>query len=196
MAPPVLLLSGWSGSGKDAVGTILTKKYGYKRLAFADYLKELVASEYSIPLEWTYTEEGKGKIVRDGLRVRDILIKRGQEIRKENTNEAFFAEKVAKQIIDEHTYVEGFVITDWRLPIEYYTIEKACNMIGIKVYKVRVKRNGQFTSPVNDQLTETSLDRWVFDTYIYNSGDSIANLQKEIDKRLFEMLPDDRSDGE
>lgn len=43
----VLALSGYRGSGKDTVATIL-KRYGYKRRAFADALKDSVSAEYGI----------------------------------------------------------------------------------------------------------------------------------------------------
>jgi hypothetical protein len=48
----VIAVSGWKGSGKDTVAEFLVKEYGYKRLSFADKLKDLVSTQYSIPREW------------------------------------------------------------------------------------------------------------------------------------------------
>ena len=41
----VLLLSGWSTSGKDTVAALLQTYYGFQRYAFADILKEIVAED-------------------------------------------------------------------------------------------------------------------------------------------------------
>lgn len=48
----VLMISGWKGSGKDTVAEFLIKEHGFKRVAFADPLKDMVAEEYGIPREW------------------------------------------------------------------------------------------------------------------------------------------------
>lgn len=45
----VIALSGWKGSGKDTVASILIGSHGYKRYAFADVLKDMVADEFNIP---------------------------------------------------------------------------------------------------------------------------------------------------
>ena len=47
----IISLSGWKGSGKDEAARILTNKYGFRRLAFADILKDMVARDYGISRE-------------------------------------------------------------------------------------------------------------------------------------------------
>lgn len=47
----VIALSGWSGSGKDLCATYIKETYGFKRLAFADPLKDLAALNYNVPRE-------------------------------------------------------------------------------------------------------------------------------------------------
>ena len=47
----LVALSGWKGSGKDTLANYLVKKYGFKRLAFADKLKDMASQEYGIPRE-------------------------------------------------------------------------------------------------------------------------------------------------
>ena len=44
----ILLLSGWKGSGKDSLASILCNKFGYKRIAFADKLKDAISRDYNI----------------------------------------------------------------------------------------------------------------------------------------------------
>jgi hypothetical protein len=47
----VVAISGWKRSGKDTVAGQLIETEGFKRVAFADPLKDSVAREYSIPRE-------------------------------------------------------------------------------------------------------------------------------------------------
>lgn len=48
----VVMISGWAGSGKDASSEHLTSKLGFKRVAFADPLKDLASKEYGVPREF------------------------------------------------------------------------------------------------------------------------------------------------
>lgn len=45
----IVAVSGWKRSGKDMVSEFLTKNQGFKRLAFADRLKDMAAEQYGIP---------------------------------------------------------------------------------------------------------------------------------------------------
>lgn len=45
----VIAISGWKRSGKDTAAEHLIKEYGFKRIAFADPLKDRVAEEFEIP---------------------------------------------------------------------------------------------------------------------------------------------------
>lgn len=55
----IVALSGWKRSGKDTAARYLIETLGYKRFGFADILKEMVAEQYAIPLEWLHNEEFK-----------------------------------------------------------------------------------------------------------------------------------------
>lgn len=46
----VIALSGWKGSGKDFAADYLVGNYGFRRLALADVLKEMVADLFNIPI--------------------------------------------------------------------------------------------------------------------------------------------------
>lgn len=46
----VVALSGWKRSGKDTVAAFLST-YGFKRVSFADALKDLVSQQYNVPRE-------------------------------------------------------------------------------------------------------------------------------------------------
>lgn len=42
----VVAVSGWAGSGKDTIANILIAEYGFKRVGFADPLKDTVAEQF------------------------------------------------------------------------------------------------------------------------------------------------------
>ena len=191
--PVVILLSGWSGAGKDAVGSILQRKWGFKRFAFADELKRLICEEYGFPIEWTTTQEGKQKTVPSaaGKTVRQLMNQRGQEIRAEKGDPGYFARFVGEQICKDLNEIEStqrFVITDWRLPVELLTLESVLASYGVCILKVRIYNSLQVESPVKDHITENQLDRYIFDAHIQNDGVSYAALEKEIEEKLYDHI--------
>jgi dephospho-CoA kinase len=180
----VILLSGWSTSGKDTVGKILEKECKAFLIAFADILKDIVAQEYNFPISLAYSEKGKQTVVSNGKTVRDLLIQRGQEIRREKKDSGYFARIVAKQIqtlLNMKSSTELVVITDWRLPIEYEVIKKN---LTCPIYTVRIQRQGLTKSPIKDSETESQLDNYIFDYVIENNGVSLESLKMEIEKKL------------
>ena len=74
----IILLRGFSNSGKDFVGNIIINQYGYKQFSFADSLKKIVAEKYNIPLEIFYSQEGKKMIYNNynnyNITYRQLLI--------------------------------------------------------------------------------------------------------------------------
>jgi hypothetical protein len=183
----VILLSGWSGSGKDTTGIILERIANCSLLAFADILKEIVAKEYGYPLCWAYSQQGKMRKVTSNKTIRDLLVQRGQEIRGEQGS-GYFAKLVAEKIKNLMSVKEpcsNIVITDWRLPIEMETLKEELNL---PILKVRINRLDQSKSPVKDSETESQLDNWKFDCILYNKGTPVQELEKEVVKKLVPLL--------
>jgi hypothetical protein len=181
----VLLLSGWSTSGKDMVASLLQEYYGFQRHAFADILKEMVAEEYQFPVEWAHSEVGKQKIplLGGGKTVRELLILRGQGIREERKDPGLFARLVAEKIQQTSDHA---VITDWRLPIELDTLETSLDPKCL--LKIRIQRTGLLKSPVPDSFTETQLDSYRFDFTLKNPGTTREALFQQIQQTLIPML--------
>jgi hypothetical protein len=184
--PCVILIAGWSGAGKDTVGKIIQNKWDCTRFAFADVLKEMVVEEYKFPFKWTQTQQGKQWLLPHGETVRQVLIRRGQEIRAQHNDPGFFARIVANKIKDalETTEIKTFVITDWRLPIELLTLEQELTSLGTTFRKVKVLREGQTESPVTDQTTEYQLVDYIFDEVIVNDGKNIQALEVQVVEQL------------
>lgn len=194
----ILLLSGWSTSGKDAIANLLCKKYVFRRLAFADPLKEMVAEEYNIPLAYLHDEERKRNVCvsvgSEQKTLREVLIQRGQEIRQEHGNPGFFADIVGNQILKEketagkHSFIIDYVISDWRLPIELETLKEI--LPASEILTARVQRRELTESPVKDSQTEHQLDSQPFEVIFENDGVSLRELDREIVKKLRPYLSD------
>ena len=178
----IILLSGWSNSGKSTVAELLCERYQANVYAFADELKKIVAEEFQFPFEWTQTQEGKQQLAPNGKTVRELLIQRGQEIRAEKNDLGFFARQVAKEI---HKAEQSglHVVSDWRLPIELETLKQ--EFPDMRIVTVRIQRDGQEESPVADSLTEHELDTYFFEYVLKNAGKNKDALAFAITTMLF-----------
>jgi dephospho-CoA kinase len=190
----ILLLSGWAGSGKDATARVLSNA-GFQRWAFADELKRQVANELGISLGMTHTVEGKNTVIQ-GKTVREWLIQRGQEIRAEKQNPGYFAWKVCDSLFETQmrlmatstaTHPLRICISDWRLLDEYEIVKRFAEQSGHTLVTVRIQREGQVRSSVNDLLTEHQLDEFPFDVRIRNNG-TWSQLQEELQNKLRKWL--------
>lgn len=75
-------LAGKKGAGKDCVADMLVKREGFKKVAFADPLKELCSKVFRLDLQYFYDEKLKEKVLPDGYlnldyhhldKIRDIV---------------------------------------------------------------------------------------------------------------------------
>ena len=186
----LLFLSGWSGVGKDAAASILQRRYGFQRLAFADPLKLIVADELGVPLEMLHTQEGKATLMPNGETIRDVLIRRGQEIRAEVKDPGYFANCIANWILNDDSAPHGYVISDWRLMVEYETMMKRLGKI-CTAYTVRVYRRDQLESPVKNAYTENGLDNILFDITLENPGTTLEEYEAIICKTFDSVLKEE-----
>ena len=159
----IIGLSGYAQTGKDTVADILALQHGFKRVAFADKIRECL---YTLnPL----VEEGGTYRLKEWV---DNMgwenAKRFPEVRR--LLQTFGAE-VGRNLIDPNLWVEmtmsglnrdeNIVITDVRFPNEYEAIKWAYGEIW------RIERPG--VEPINGHYSETALDGWQFDRIIENS---------------------------
>ena len=180
MTTTVLFLSGWSTSGKDAVGQVLAGQ-GWTRFAFGDALKEAVADTYGISLDSMHTSAGKMQVCADGRTVRQVLIDHGKVMR-ETLGQDVFAARVAKAIMDSGC--SHGVVTDWRLPEEGEALRHLLRDHARRFCTVRVVRRHLDTSPIADARTEHALDDMDFDAVLDNPGDSMEALQHNVQQCL------------
>ncbi len=168
----IVLVTGWVGSGKDTFANVLVKHKGYRRFAFADPIKEMVAQEHKIPIELLHTQVGKQTVV-DGKTLRQHCIDLGESKRREDIQ--YWGKMIAQQI--QESNCQKVVISDWRLLPELFAIQNA--FPNAFIVPIRMNRAAQYISSVPD-LTEYSLLGFPFVFIIQNSGISEEELLNQI----------------
>ena len=123
----IVILTGLKGSGKDEVAKILINKFGYKKLAFANLLKDTLASLLDWPrdgLEGTTPEQREWREKIDpkyGFSPRQALQKVGTELLRDQLYKNIWVDAVLRQIAkSKHA---KFVITDCRYANEIFAFK-------------------------------------------------------------------------
>ena len=186
----IIGISGYSGSGKDLVGTIIQEislnKWHVKK--WAGKLKTMASILTGIPVEkfedqdfkktemgpeWDcqFYTEGSGWQRRPML-VRDFLQKLGTDAIRNGLHENTWVNAT----LADYTIDANWIITDTRFPNEAEAIKKAGGII------VRINRPG--VQPINPHPSETSLDDWNFDAIINNDGD-VADIVHKVGLFLY-----------
>jgi hypothetical protein len=156
-SPQIVLLAGWAGSGKDLFGAYLTKNHGYRRYAFADPVKDLVAAGCGIDRASLDTAEGKAAIHGPtGQGVRQLLISYAEESRA--ADPTCWASAIASRILADKP--PRVVVTDWRHLDEFFALQRA--VPAATFYFLRCTRYGERYSSVPD-ATEYGLLGFPFD---------------------------------
>ncbi len=185
----VVGVSGYAGSGKDAVAEALVSRHGFERAGFADALKELAYN--ADPM-----------VSPDGRRLSGVVDEIGWDRAKTELPEVRgtfrqFCRRgilqrfgtAAREVLGEDVWVDALfrrhretrclVVSDVRLPNEM----EAVRARGGRV--VRVVRPG--VGPVNGHISETALDHAELDAVIDNDG-SLTDLTCKVERLLGEAV--------
>ena len=170
----IIGLVGYIGSGKGTVGDILVRNHGYTKFAFADALKDAVATIFTWPRGLLEGDSNASRAFRERVDVwwshklgyevtpRLILQKFGTEACRNGIADNIWIAALEKRI---HGY-EDVVISDCRFPNEIDFIRSAGGII------VRVKR-GDDPSP--EELSKMHISETAWNSYdpnyvIHNEG--------------------------
>ena len=170
----IIGLSGYAQSGKNTVADILVDHHGFIQLAFADAIRDFI---YEINPLVSCSPTGY---------LQDLVNLKGWDEAKQEPQVRKLLQSTGvagRNMIDEYLWValtlsqikdpqEGrYVITDVRFPNE----AAALTAQGGQLW--RIERPG--VDAVNDHVSETALDAWVFDETIINDG-TIEDIKKKI----------------
>lgn len=172
----IIGLSGYAQSGKDTVAELLCLNYGYKRMAFADPMREALyrlnpsimvsaPHDYYLPLKQIVDEHG-WDVAKQQPDVRALLQRMGTEVGREMFGDNFWVQYSFDKIEQPK-----IVFADVRFPNEAREILQ----YGGQVW--RVNRNGH--NPVNDHPSEHAMDNFMFKHVIINAG-TLDDLADEV----------------
>lgn len=166
----IIGLSGYAQSGKDTIAKTLIEEYGYRRIGFADPIREFLLRI--------------NPILHDGRRVGEWVKEFGWDITKAQTEARRLLQEtgmVAREMFGQHFWIilalldvkstDKVVITDVRFTNEADMIKT----MGGKVW--RVVRPG--VGPVNNHVSESDMDSYSVDHTIVNDG-GLQNLQDQV----------------
>ena len=188
----IIGVSGYSGSGKDLVGTMiqflasrnnakvsledildfpinhqywLEEQSGWEIKKWAGKLKTIASMLTGIPVEKFEDQEFKKTDLGPewDMTVRDFLQKLGTDA----VRDGLHTNAWVNALIADYTNESKWVITDTRFPNEAEAIRKKDGIL------IRVERPG--VKPINNHPSETGLDDYTFDHVIKNNG-SIEDL--------------------
>jgi hypothetical protein len=188
----VLAISGWKGSGKDTLANYLIEDHGFKRIAFADPLKDAVAKEFGIPREWCDDPHFKERpLFQYPVQARDWFSKnitffmanelvstfwtpRALCILKGSTMRSVDPDYWVKQAVAQMKPDGKYVITDLRYRNEATTLRQC---VGEALTTVRINR---FADSPSSDPSERDLDVFEFDQYIDNTeGTTLDELYEQ-----------------
>jgi hypothetical protein len=178
-----IVLTGWSQSGKDTTADILVKKYGFKKYAIADPLKDLCAELYGFPREMADTQEGKRTLWKVGYKtktIRELLLDTAKMDRSRFGDDIYINEVLTKIELD---MVSNIVISDLRYFTELTPIKSFAKKYEITPEVWKVVRDGQVSSPVDD-VSEYILETLKPNYILQNTGTSIADLEQKISELI------------
>ena len=165
--PPVIGLTGYASSGKDAVASVLERDHGYTRIAFADPVKRI-----AFAIGWDGTKRPAGNYPPDVIQGRLLLQELGMACREHIARGVFVA--VARAHIDEVLANEGrVVIPDVRFSNEVDLVR------GYYGTVIRIDRPG--VEPMRHETER--IDRLRIDVTLLNDG-TLADLDAKVDSAL------------
>ena len=181
----IILLRGFSNSGKDYVGNILMSKYGYKQYSFAGSLKQIVSDIYTIPLDLLYSQEGKLMICNNDIHKRtnrQLLIDEALRL-KENDYDIFAKHCCNSIFIENHKKI---VITDWRFENEFDILKQYFPTANI--IPIHIVRTDQIKSPIDDISEYHLIDRKGDYTIINNMDETLYQYVDDLMNEIINFL--------
>lgn len=175
----IIGLTGYAQSGKDTLANILVEKYGYRRVAFADAIRDFLYEVNPI-IGFTATEPSylRTRVDRDGWEetkkspeVRRLLQDIGVSARK-LFGENFWVNQALGPMALAHPKI---VVTDVRFTNEANTLKANGGQIW------RVKRVG--VDAVNAHVSESQMDGYPVDQIFLNNG-TIEDLKALVQTRM------------
>lgn len=176
----IIGLTGYAQSGKDTVAEYLVNNHGFKRVAFADKIRDLIYETNPMIGDGTYFL----KVMVDAYGW-DVL-KQREDVRRLLQNVGVAARTVFgkdfwvnQAIVGLDTVNNSYVFTDVRFKNEVESLKR----LGAEIW--RIERPN--VTAVNQHISETELSDYVPDRLLLNEG-TIEELHKVVQIRMGDAL--------
>jgi len=186
----VIGFTGRKGAGKDTAAQYFVGKYGFKRVAYADVLKEAVAELYDVPVEYMdkYKNDRRARVRFEvqhetilgaydhmhDMSLRTFLQRFGTEVGRNIFGPSFWVDQL-KRRMDEGTMRDNYVISDVRFN----------NEVTLCDYVIEIVRNTVQGPDVH--VSEQGLDEELVHFIVVNNG-TIEDLHRRLEACFTEML--------
>jgi hypothetical protein len=187
--PKLIGVSGRKHNGKDTVGNYLVEVYDYKRIAFADKLKEACMIIFGLTKEQVFDETLKDVVDNYwGVSPRIILQYVGTDLLRNqlktiipHIDNNIWVKAVHKQILDElkKDPLQKFVITDVRFENEIQFI-KEMGGVNIRITRPTIENNDTHSS--ENQLQKCKVD------YDIINDNTLESLYMTVDETLHDIF--------
>jgi hypothetical protein len=170
----IIGLSGYARSGKDTVANFLVEEHGFKRLAFADTIREFLLKINPIAF--------------DDMRVAELVQIYGWDVAKSKDEVRRLLQDIgvaARNMFGSDFWVEqafakadptvNYVVSDVRFPNEADYIKDLAGSVW------RINRWG--VAPINKHESEVAMDMYDFDVVLDNDG-TIKKLEGLVNLKL------------
>lgn len=167
----IIGLSGYARSGKDTVAELLCLNYAFRRISFADPMREAILTLNpkidSITHVGHYVEDYGWDMAKQNPEIRRLLQVFGTEVGRKMFGDDVWINMAFKSIQPD----ERIVVADVRFPNEAEAIKAKGGTV------IRVNRHNH--SAVNAHKSEISMDNYMFDHVLYNDG-TIDDLAENV----------------
>lgn len=172
----IIALSGKRGTGKTASARWLERTYGFKRLSFADQLKNQAKAIFPFTDQHVNGSLKEEPFFRSGESPRDFMIKYGQFVRYFDNN--YWLDSTIKEV----GKYPNVVIDD----VRYTNEANKLKSMGAKVVRInRYKKYNPYKEELND-ASETELDNFAnFDAFINEIENlTLTSLHNKLDSLM------------
>jgi hypothetical protein len=174
----IIGLSGYAQSGKDSTAELLCLNYGYRRIAFADTMREALLTLNpkldSITHVSDLVSDYGWDMAKKNPEVRRLLQVLGTDVGRKMFGENFWIDIALSGLKPE----DKVVVSDVRFPNEGNAIKALSGSLW------RINRHNH--SAVNGHASEHAMDNYMFSHVVYNDGtlddlsDEVFMLAKEL----------------
>jgi hypothetical protein len=169
--PRLVGLNGYAQSGKDTVAEFLVSDFGYRRIAFADRIKDFVSAVF--PDIADQVDKVGWDAAKEQMEVRLALQTVGRAARAHIRPDVWILSVLGDISSDD---ADRVVVSDVRF------INEADALVTRGGVMLRVERPG--VGPVNDDESETGLDRYTDFFSVINNDHDLPHLHHQVRETL------------